>query len=68
MSLFNTTVGLDPWWVCGFSDGEGCFSVGVFKNSSLRLGYQVQLEYSITQHKRDHDLLMLLPSFFAVVT
>jgi LAGLIDADG endonuclease len=38
--------------------------VGVFKNTTLRLGYQVQLEFSITQHKRDHALLVQLEEFF----
>ena len=44
--------------------GEGCFTVGVFKNKSLRLGYQVQLEFSITQHRRDHELLLQFIEFF----
>ena len=63
MKLFNEKR-LNPYWVVGFVDGEGCFSVGVFKNQTLRLGYQVQLEFSITQHKRDHDLLLQFIEFF----
>ena len=63
MKLFNEKI-FNPYWVVGFVDGEGCFSVGVFKNKSLRLGYQVQLEFSITQHKRDHDLLLQFIEFF----
>jgi hypothetical protein len=42
MKLFNERI-FNPYWVVGFVDGEGCFSVGVFKNKTLRLGYQVQL-------------------------
>jgi hypothetical protein len=26
------TVGLDAQWVCGFVDGEGCFSVSIHRN------------------------------------
>ncbi len=63
MKLFNEKI-FNPYWVVGFVDGEGCFSVGVFKNKTLRLGYQVQLEFSITQHKRDHDLLLQFIEFF----
>jgi hypothetical protein len=44
MNLFNGKI-VNPYWVVGFpGGGEGCFSVGVFKNTTLRLGYQVQLE------------------------
>jgi LAGLIDADG endonuclease len=63
MKLFNETI-FNPYWVVGFVDGEGCFSVGVFKNKTLRLGYQVQLEFSITQHIRDHNLLLQFIEFF----
>jgi hypothetical protein len=63
MKLFNEKI-WNPYWVEGFVDGEGCFSVGVFQNQTLRLGYQVQLEFSITQHKRDHDLLLQFIEFF----
>lgn len=63
MKLFNKSI-FNPYWVVGFVDGEGCFSVGVFKNKTLRLGYQVQLEFSITQHIRDHNLLLQFIEFF----
>lgn len=35
MKLFNKSI-FNPYWVVGFVDGEGCFSVGVFKNKTLR--------------------------------
>lgn len=63
MKLFNERI-FNPYWVVGFVDGEGCFSVGVFKNKSLRLGYQVQLEFCVTQHIRDHNLLLQFIEFF----
>jgi len=55
---------LHPWWVSGFVDGEGCFHVGVFKNATLRLGYQVQCIFSVTQHLRDQALLVEFITFF----
>lgn len=36
-------------WVVGFVDGEGCFSISVVRNPGLRLGWQVQHEFSVTQ-------------------
>ena len=44
-------------WLSGFVDGEGCFLVSVIKNSTMTVGYQVQLEFGIAQHKRDVQLL-----------
>ena len=36
-------------WITGFTDGEGCFSISVVRNSGCRLGWQVQHEFAITQ-------------------
>lgn len=29
---------LHPWFITGFTDGEGCFSVNVLKNNELKIG------------------------------
>ncbi len=44
---------LDAQWVVGFVDGEGCFHVGISKDSDLKLGYQVLPEFTVVQHERD---------------
>ena len=36
-------------WDVGFVDGEGCFSVPVFRQRSARLGWQVQPEFAVVQ-------------------
>lgn len=48
----------------GFIDGEGCFHISVAKNSTIKLGYQVALEFSITQHIRDKELIHKFVEFF----
>jgi hypothetical protein len=50
----------DPNWLAGFVDAEGCFMVGVKKSSTHKLGYQVQLNFRITQHSRDERLMKSL--------
>ena len=55
---------LQPWWVVGFVDGEGCFRASLLKNAKLRFGYQIQMEFVVVQHQRDVDLLYQLKSFF----
>lgn len=51
---------LNPNWVAGFTDAEGCFFVKVKKDhsSNIVLGYQ------ITQHSRDTLLVKKLITFF----
>lgn len=56
--------GLHPAWVVGFIDGEGNFSVGIYPNATHRLGYQVQLRMSISQHIRDVELMLRFQTFF----
>lgn len=55
---------INPYWIVGFIDGEGCFHVSISKNKSTKLGYQVTLEFSITQHVRDRELMETLVKFF----
>jgi hypothetical protein len=43
--------------MAGFVSGEGCFYVGVKKSSNYKTGYQVVLEFSVSQHRRDEQLL-----------
>jgi hypothetical protein len=55
---------LNPYWVSGFVDGEGTFYVGINKNSTMTVGYQVLPEFRIVQHKRDIKLLYALKKYF----
>ncbi len=55
---------LNPDWVVGFVDGEGCFFVGIQRNPTVKIGFQVIPEFRVVQHKRDIDVLHGLKSFF----
>ena len=55
---------LNPEWIVGFVDGEGCFFVGIQRNPTVRIGFQVIPEFRVVQHKRDLDVLHGLKSFF----
>ena len=46
-TLINSVV-VDPWWIVGLTAGEGCFIVHVQSDSSYRLGYRVQINFSIS--------------------
>lgn len=55
---------LHPMWVVGFVDGESCFRASVINNAKLRFKIQIQIEFLITQHKRDEILLHKFKDFF----
>ena len=51
-------------WIVGFVDGEGCFSVPIFKNSTSSAGWQVQPQFSVVQGARSVHVLHELERFF----
>ena len=48
---------LNPHYVGGFIDGEGCFSVSIGKHKTLRRGYEVRPEFTIEIRKDDQEIL-----------
>lgn len=53
---------IDPNWLAGFVDGDGCFQVEISKSSTLKQGKQVRLTFLISQHIRDAQLMERLNS------
>jgi len=51
-------------WVVGFVDGEGCFSVPIFRNPTCRLGWQVQPTFTVVQGEKSLDALHRMKRFF----
>ena len=58
---------LDPLWVAGFVDGEGCFCVSVHRNpvNARRTGgWQLHPVFQVYQHQRHRAVLEELITFF----
>ncbi len=55
---------LDTQWIAGFTDGEGCFHVGINANAEMKAGVQVLPEFTVVQHKRDLQILNALKAHF----
>jgi hypothetical protein len=55
---------LEPQWIVGFVDGEGCFHVGINANSDMKVGFQVLPEFTVVQHERDVQVLHALKASF----
>jgi hypothetical protein len=51
-------------WIVGFVDGEGCFSISIFKNRTTKLGWQVLPEFVVTQGERSLSALQEIKRFF----
>jgi hypothetical protein len=62
--VYGAAVALDPWYVSGLTEGEGCFCVSFAKRSKLRLGLEVRPSFSLSLNERDADLLNGLQAFF----
>jgi LAGLIDADG endonuclease len=57
---------LDPRWVVGFVDGEGCFSVSIHRNANAKStgGWQLHPVFHVYQHERYREVLEgLIPVF-----
>ena len=55
---------LNAEWVVGFVDGEGCFFVGINRQPSMKIGWQVLPELRVVQHQKDVAILEQLQKFF----
>ncbi len=51
-------------WIVGFTDGEGCFSVSIFRNKTTKAGWQVFPEFVITQGKKSLQALHIFKEYF----
>lgn len=48
---------LNPYWISGFADGEGCFNIDIHLQDTTKWGVQMQPEFTLVQHERDVELL-----------
>ncbi len=64
MGADNQQERLDPNWIVGFVDGEGCFYVAINKLQKMTLGWQVLPEVRIVQHQRDEKILHQIQNYF----
>ncbi|MCA1708839.1 MAG: LAGLIDADG family homing endonuclease [Actinobacteria bacterium] len=55
---------LDPWYVSGLVEGEGCFCVSFALRPKLRTGLEVRPSFSLSLNERDRGLLRDLAAYF----
>ena len=64
LHLQHQATKLDPHWIAGFVDGEGCFFVGINPHPEMTSKFQVLPEFTVVQHQRDIQILHALKEFF----
>jgi LAGLIDADG endonuclease len=63
MSIYGETA-LDPWYVTGLVEGEGCFCISFALRSKLKTGLEVRPSFSLSLNERDRELLRDLQTYF----
>jgi LAGLIDADG DNA endonuclease family protein len=61
---YGVAVRLDPWFVTGLAEGEGCFCVSFAIRPRLKVGLEARPSFSLSLNERDRDLLGDLQTFF----
>ena len=57
---------LDPLWVTGFVDGEGCFQVTITQRKNLKLGWAIVPRFFIVLHVKDKPILVAIKKSLGV--
>ena len=55
---------LNPWFVTGLTEGEGCFTVSFSFRRKLKVGVETRPSFSLSLNRRDLELLKQLHAFF----
>jgi len=50
--------------VTGFFDGEGCFSISVYKNIRIKTGYSITITVEIKQLSSSDNILYGIKTYF----
>lgn len=55
---------IEPSWLVGFTEGEGCFFPGITKSKASKVGSAVSLRFILVQHIRDIHLMNSICNYF----
>jgi hypothetical protein len=52
------------WYITGFTDGEGCFSISFTKREKLITGIEIRPSFSLAQNKKNLQVLKTIYTYF----
>ena len=64
--VYGVAIRLDPWFVTGLAEGEGCFCVSIAIRPKMKVGLEARPSFSLSLNERDHELLGELQAFIRV--
>ena len=53
----NNTYYLNPYYITGLVDAEGCFTTSIYKDCRMKTGWQVKPIFQLNLHKKDLKIL-----------
>src|SRR5215207_4905745 len=62
--VYGVPFRLDPWFVTGLTEGEGCFCVSFAIRPNMRVGLQALPSFSLSLNEKDRHLLGGLQAYF----
>lgn len=57
----------DPFWVSGFTSGDGSFNLKTGSSATTSIGVRVQLRFGIGLHIRELDVIKGLAAYFSLL-
>lgn len=57
---------LNPNYITGFIDAEGCFHISIVNSKSNKVGKSVRVIFQISLHEKDKALLCQIKDYFGV--
>lgn len=57
---------INPWFITGFADAEGCFWLSITKDAGFASGWRVRLGFEIHLHLKDKVILEEIQNYFNV--
>jgi hypothetical protein len=57
---------LNPWFLTGFSDGEACFIINIYKSDKHEAGWGARAAFQLGLHKKDLPILNSIKDYFGV--
>ncbi len=55
---------LNPWFITGLIEGEGCFSISFTLRERLKMGIETRPSFSISLNRRDLNLIKQVHQYF----
>ena len=62
--VYGVAFRLDPWFVTGLTEGEGCFCASIAIRPKMKVGLEARPSFSLSLNERDRELLGDLQAFF----